>query len=63
VVVLRVEPVVAAFEQGAELDGLVGLVGVHGPQIEADGAEGDGAEDGAEDQSPEGRLGHLAGRP
>jgi hypothetical protein len=33
VVVLRVVPILAGFEQRAELDGLVGLVMVHGPHI------------------------------
>ena len=63
VMVVRVEAVVAALEQIAELDRLVGLVGVHGPEVEADGPEGDGAGDGAEKKRPEGRFRHLAGRP
>ena len=63
VMVVRVEAVVAALEEVAELDRLVGLVGMHGPEVQADEPEGEGADDGAEKESPEGLLRHLAGRP
>ena len=61
--VLRIEAVLAALEKRPELDRLVGLVGVHGPDAQSGGPEGQGAGDGAEDERPEGRFRHLAGRP
>jgi len=63
VVLLGVETVFAAFEEAAELDRLVGLVGMHGPDIQVDETEEQGAEEGAEKEPPEGLVRHLAGRP
>ncbi len=63
VVVVRVEPVFAPLEEVSELDRLVGLVVVHGPDVQADDTEEKGAEDGAEKEPPEGLIRHLAGRP
>ena len=42
-----VEAVFPALEEIAELDRLVGFVGVHGPDVQADDPEREGAEDGA----------------
>jgi hypothetical protein len=61
--VLGVETVFPAFEEIAELDRLVGLVGVHGSDVQAGDPEREGAEEGAEEETPKGLFRHLAGRP
>ena len=61
--VLGVEAIFPALQEIAELDRLVGLVGVHGPEVQAGDPERQGAEDGAEEETPKGLFRHLAGRP
>ena len=62
-VIVPIVPVVAGLEQFAELDGLVGLVMVHGPDVGAGQAErkreGQRRQDHADKPGPV----HLAGVP
>jgi hypothetical protein len=47
--VLRVIPILSPLKEAAEFDGLIGLVVVHGPQIEAGDAKNKGADYSAEE--------------
>jgi hypothetical protein len=58
-----IEAVLAPLEESAELERLVGLVRVHGPEVEAGDAEGKSAEKGEKEEPPEDLIGHLPGRP
>ena len=60
VVVVRVVPVLAGFEQRAELDRLVRLVVVHGPRVEPCEAERQACRQRERNQDAEDRLAHLA---
>ncbi len=55
--------VVAAFEQGAELDRLVRFVVVHGPCIELHHAQRDAGRQGQRQERAEAHARHLAGVP
>ena len=62
VMVERVVAVLAAFEQRAELDGLVGLVVVHRPLVEPHEPQCEAGDEREGEQGAERRPGHL-GRP
>ncbi len=61
--IVAVVPVVAGFEQFAELDRLVGLVMVHGPQVGAGQAERQREGQRRQDHAAEDGPVHLAGVP
>ena len=60
---VRVVAVVSLLPERLHLEGVDALVVVHGAQVQADEAEGEGAGEGAEEETGEGLLRHLAGRP
>jgi hypothetical protein len=52
--VQRIETVIAPLEEVAELNRLVGLVVMHGPDVQADETEGQGAGEGNEEEPAKG---------
>jgi hypothetical protein len=55
--------VLALFEEGAELDGLVGLVVVHGPEAESRGPKDERSAQDDEEEPAKGCFVHLTGTP
>ena len=56
-VIVRVVGVFTALEQRAELDRLVGLVVVHGPDVQADQAQRQARRQGDRDEKPRSKAG------
>jgi hypothetical protein len=61
--IVPVIAVLAPLEEGAELDGLVGLVVVHGPEAESRGPEDESSGQDEKEESEKGRFLHLIGTP
>ena len=61
--IVRVVPVLARFEQGAELDGLIGLVMVHGPPVQGRKTARQRDSQRRQDQAAERGPAHLIGVP